>query len=453
MRIAFLVYTPKQKQGRRKSSSFDWSTNAGGYMIIDCLQRAGYSVSFCSPETAKEHDVVLVSLTSTFDIYNLISDIGRLASWRKGNRTFKVIAGGFGLQNIYPLRNYVDYGVFGRGENIIVPLVQAIERKRDFLHESVMVLEHGVYPVKVAQAEALYPYELDTKPVKYKETEIGCPRKCYFCHYSFSRRNLKIHESSFLGAMGFKVKEVLFDKIFQDSDRKNKIRTALDGFSERLRFAFNKRLSNELIVQTVERASREWLGKSVWVSLYHIGSYPTETDEDREEFKKVLETCNCTGKKVYIDVHVTPFRPSPLTPSAYLPANLSYDWSKKSNTTILIKENLKVGYMLFIESPFSLLQSLVAERATEKSDDIINTICFSKQLAKLKVVDKVYALSKTFDLTPYTREYHTKEKLSTWYLESYTPQEKVKEMARKLKKNLGMPEDEKGGAVWQDQQI
>jgi len=439
MNIAFLVYRVDEKSGRRKNKSFDWMTNAGAYMVIDCLQRNGYTVSFCSPETAKDYDVVLISLASTFDVYNLIKAVAKLRSWKK--RSFRVVAGGFGLQNVYPLRQYIDYAVFGRAENIIVPLIKAIEGKKDFIHESVMVMEHGIHPVKVAQAMELYPHELNTKPVKYKEKEIGCPRKCLFCHYSFSRKHIKRHEGAFYGAMSYgSMKEVLFDELLRDSDMKTKTRTALDGFSERLRFAFNKRLSNDLIKQTIEEVSRKWQGKSAWLTLYHIGSYPTETDDDREEFRNVLEACNCTGKQVYIHVHVSPFRPSPLTPAAYLPANINYNWRRKANTNIVSKDNLEVSYMHSLESPFSLLQSLVVERATEESDDIIHTICFSKQLAKLKAEEKIYALDKTFNLQPYIREYHTDERLPTWYLESYIPNEQIKQMAKKLKKNLGIPE-------------
>ena len=103
MSIAFLVYPAEDKPGRRKNKSFDWTTNAGAYMVIDVLRRSGRDVKFCSPESAKEHDIVLVSLTSTFDVYNFIRAVGRKKSWRK--RDFTVVVGGFGLQNVVPLRH------------------------------------------------------------------------------------------------------------------------------------------------------------------------------------------------------------------------------------------------------------------------------------------------------------------------------------------------------------
>ena len=436
MSIAFLVYPAEDKPGRRKNKSFDWTTNAGAYMVIDVLRRSGRDVKFCSPESAKEHDIVLVSLTSTFDVYNFIRAVGRKKSWRK--RDFTVVVGGFGLQNVVPLRHYIDYAVFGRAENIITDLVSAIEQKRDFEHESVLNMADGIRPVKVAQPKELYPYKLDTQPRAYKEREVGCPRKCFFCHYTFARKHIKGHSGQFYGAMDWgPIKEVLFQRLLEDSDRKSKTRTALDGFSERLRFAFNKRISNEEIVETLNRASREWESSCVWLSVYHIGSYPTETDEDRAEFAETLSKVEAK-KQIYMHVHVSPFRPSPLTPSAYLPANIDFDWRRFQSKTILKKDNLNAFFLPSMESPFSLLQSLLVERATEETDEIIEKICFSKKLGRMKAGQKLAALQRNFDLTPYTREYSLEEKLPTWYVEGHIPQETVRKLAAKLKESLGL---------------
>jgi radical SAM superfamily enzyme YgiQ (UPF0313 family) len=436
--VAFLVYDPSLKSGRRKSKSFDWSTNTGAYVVIDCLQRAGIDVEFCCAENAHNYKVVLISLTSTFDVYHLIADVAKLSTWRK--RDFVSIAGGFGLQNIYPLRHYVDWAVLGRAESFVVDLVKAALNRSDYEHESVMPLSQEIKPVKVSQAEELYPYKLDTKPICYQESEIGCPRKCLFCHYSFSRQYQTSNDESFQGNMGWASKEVLFDKILEDTNGKTKIRTALDGLSQRLRYAFNKRLSNDLIKETIERVSTDWAGKAAWITCYHIGSYPTETEADRQEFNEIMRSCEPTGKKVYMDVHVTPFRPSPLTPSAYLPADLSINWNKRSSVNIAHKPLLESYYMPCLESPYPHLQSLVAERATEQSDELIERMCFDKSLLKLSADQKMWGLGKHYDLTQYTREYKTTEQLPTWYLESYIDNAAIAKMARKLKSDLGIPE-------------
>ena len=436
--VAFLVYGGPDKQGFRKSASFDWLGNIGAYMVIDCLRRSGIEVGFCSPATAHEHKVVLASFTSSFDTYNFLRAVAKVPSWR--TRKFRVIAGGFGLQNVYPIRKLIDYAVFGRCESFIAAMVQAALGGKDYTHESVMALENEVKEVVLGQAEGLYPHELDTQPIKYQEMEIGCPRRCLFCHYSFARKRLTSNKEMFRGALGWTSKEVLFDRLLQDSNMKGMTRTALDGFSERLRLAFHKPIPNRIVKETLEQISLKWQGKTAWLKLYQIGSMPTETGDDRREFVELINSCDCRGKRIRIDVHVTPFRPSALTPAGYLPVDLGYNWRRVTSTNIAKKPNLEVFYTPTIETCFAHLKELIVIRATEESDEILEAICFDRALEKLPAEGRPRALSKHFDLTPYLREYHTEEKLPTWYLSGHVPDEQVRALARKLKADLGMPE-------------
>lgn len=435
--VAFLVFNKKLANSRRKDKSFDGGSNIGAYIIKDILERNKIDVSFCSPEFADKYKIVLVSLTSTYDVLNFLENIISIKTWKK--RNFKVIAGGAGLQNIYPLREYIDYGVFGRGENIIVRLIQSILTKKDFLHESVMNLSRGIYPVKIAQAKRLYPFEIDVKPVKYQERMLGCKNKCLFCHYTFAREYCKQGNTDYQSPVGFSktTDEILFRELLLKSKFKGRIRTAIDGQSERLRFAFNKRISNEQIKKTLEELSVRWQGESVWVFIYTIGNYPTESEKDRREIEELMRTIQIKGKNVCIYFHISIFRPSPLTPSVYLPVNLEYDWSKR-DYKIINTDNLHVNYDFSREGLFSFFSTLIIERATEKTDQIIETMLFNKKLNKMDSVQKYNALRNTFDLTDYTREYSTEEQLPTWYLESYIDNEKIKTMANKLKKKLGL---------------
>jgi hypothetical protein len=441
MSVAFLVYHGAEKDSRRKSNSFDWNSNAGAYMVMDCLRRAGIEVGFCSPETAHQHKVVLVSLTSTFDVLNLVHAVGRLSTWHK--RSFRVVVGGFGAQNVTPLRHYVDHAVFGRAEGFVADLVAALLKGRDFVHPSVMNLEAGLHPVVFGQADQLYQHELATQPKPYLESEIGCPRRCMFCHFTFARRHLKSHDKTFQGSWAWASKEVVFNRLLTDSPLKGRTRTALDGLSERLRFAFNKPYSDATILRTLKEVSLRWLGDAAWLKVYLIGSFPTESADDLASFEDTIRRVEAPGKAVYLTFHATPFRPSPLTPSAYLPATLATNWNAKSEPgrrDIIRTEKVRANWSMTMEGPFSHLQSLVVERATPDSDPLINTLVFSAKLQQLRGPHKIEALERRFDLGQYLREYHTSEQLPTWYLTSYTPPELVKKMARNLKARLGMPE-------------
>lgn len=437
--VAFLVWPTPDKQTRRASTSWDWNSNTGAKLLIDVLERSGIEVGTCSAETAHLHKVVLLSLASTFDVYNVIRAIGRLRTWRRP-REFVAIAGGFGMQNVIPLRGLLDYAAFGRAESFVVPLVQAALDRADFDHPSVIPLEGGVRPVTVGQAPGLYPHEVPTKPRPFQEREIGCPRRCLFCHYSFARQHRRSHEAAFAGAMPWDDQEVLFDRLLDDTNRVQRTRTAIDGYSQRLRLAFGKPITDDLIRETLDRVSAEWHHRIAWIQVYMIGNFPTETDEDRDSFRRVLETVTPTTAAVYLRIHTTPFRPSPWTPAEYLPASLEPDWSKRRLGVIVERSRLAAKYALFLESPWSHLQSLVVERASAESDDLIRTITFSSKLRSRPTAERVAALARTFDLEPYLREYHTGEPVPTDYVTTHIPRARIVDLARKLKRSLGIEE-------------
>lgn len=432
--IAFLVFNKKLSKGRRANQSFDGQSNIGAYVIKDVLERARYSIDFVCPEFIDRYKIVLVSLTSSYDIINFLSAIKPLKSWK--NRKCKIIIGGPGVQNIYSIREYIDFAVFGRGEKIIVSLIESILKNKEFLHESVMNLKDGITPVKFCQAEELYPYEIPLYPIPYREVSIGCRNKCLFCHYTFVRNTIEIEDRYLTGFKYSKSsEEFLFKELLQKIEYKGKWRTAIDGFSERLRFVFNKRISDEQIINTIEELSLRWQGEKLWLYIYMIGNYPTETEKDIKEFRENLRQVEIKGKPVFVNLHVSLFRPSPLTPSAYLPVNIETDWRKKDHR-IITKKNFVVSLDYTRESLYGFFQTVIIERATEDSDDLINTILFSRNFNKLSVDDKMVILKKRFDLSQYTREYSTDERLPSWYLESYIPNEKIKKMADILKKRL-----------------
>jgi hypothetical protein len=445
--VAFLVYLPtvakSSMRKRKKKAGFDWLTNTGAYLVIDVLKRNGIEVDFCSPESAHHYKVVLISMTSPFDVYNLIRAVGPWNTWRSP-RDFRAVIGGAGVQNPVPLRHYVDYAVFGRAEDLVVDLVKALRAGKDFDHPSVAPLGEEIRPVTVAQPKQLYPHRLDVKPHWYAEREVGCPRKCFFCHYTFARRHLKAHKKSHLGSTPWaSAPEVLFNRLLEDGDLKSKTTTAIDGLSERLRVAFNKPYTDQEIREIFREVSIKWEGKGAYFRIYQIGNFPTETDEERYQFEELIRSLEAPRKRLILEFHVTPFQPSVLTPSAYLPVNLDHSWRGKAGTYIVNTPKLIAKYSRFLESPYSHLLGVAAIRAAEDLDPFFETVCFSNQIDRLAGWErKIAAVRKSFNFDDVLRAYGTDEQLPAWFVSSYYHVRKIRAMARKLKAGLGIPEKE-----------
>jgi len=446
-RIAFLVFKWGKKGARKAIKAFDYFENVGAYMVIDDLRRNhGIEMEFCTPESAHKFDIVLVSLTSEWDIYNFLGAVMPEPTWKPGARTFKVIMGGFGMQNVAPVRSYVDYAVYGRAEGMVGPLILEYAVNGDPAPlDNVMNLPE-ITPVKMRQAPEFYPHELDIRPHPRTEKMIGCPNRCYFCHYTFSRKYVSTPNAVGLynDVKGLKSQpEIALKEMAEmwDPDvHKGGILSSIDGFSERLRFAFNKHIKNQDLIDAVELLSEGWQGKKTIIHLYNIGSYPTETDADVTDFKDTVAQIRVTGKPVVIVMRLTPYEPSLCTPGQWLPANIEKSWWKWAGKRIYTGENMQAVYFQTISSAYTHLEQIIINRATEDSDGLIQTILFNTRLKSMGTDDKVRALRKKYNLTPYLRQYSPAEELPAWYLRSFTAPGTLRRMHKRLLDNLGMEE-------------
>ena len=254
---------------------------------------------------------------------------------------------------------------------------------------------------------------------------------------------------------GMQIELTMHDVIEQWQGQFPRLLTAADGFSERLRFAFNKRISRQMLADVGRHLADVWARtrgktpeKRLRCMVYNIGNYPTETDADRVELPADLCHAAPQGRVTYV-IHTTPFRPSPLTPSEYLPCDLFPSHRRDPGESKLLEKegNTQVFVSGTQESPLSQLMSVIIERATDPkaSDAILGAMLFSKEYRRLKTWrEKVRALSAWFDLTPYLRGYSLDEQLPTWYLRSHTDPATIRGNAKKLKATLGILEDGEG---------
>ena len=391
---------------------------------MDVLKRKGIDVDICTPDTAHEYKVVLVSMTSDYDCLALYKVVVLLPSWQPG-RKFKVVAGGAGMQNPTVIRKYVDYAVFGRAENIIYSLVDCVMGGGIFTHESVMNLPE-ISPVKLCQVAELYPHEVmigSDKP--WRESFIGCPNKCLFCHYTWARKKLG-GETYYQGDLTMKRSiECLWKDILHINKKEGRIRTAIDGFSERLRMAYGKKITNREIVEGINHIG-SFEGITV-LMVYNISNMPNETQDDRNELYETVKKAN-PKNRVIVVFQSTPFRPSLLTPLQWAPVKLFPATSDLSAQVIHDSDNLRVIHSFSNESPWSQLATVIVSRATTETDKLFHTLCLHPKLKTGPVKQRVRMLQNSFDLSPYLREYDISKKHPAWFLSSYTENEKLKKI-------------------------
>jgi len=437
--VAFLVFEPLRQ--RRADNSFDGNDNIGAKVIADVLVRAGIPVGYCSPESASEYQLVLVSLTSTYDVFAYYKAVALLPSWQPGKRTFKILAGGFGMQNPTTIRNFVDYAAFGRAEGWITPVVDSIlGGSEPSPHESLMFLP-DLHSVNLAQAEQLYPHEVSG----WKESFTGCPLKCKFCHYTYARKHQggddaygQYVQTSLTGGG---TPELTWDGLFTYGKKAGRIRVAIDGFSERLRYVYGKRISDQDIADGIA-AVGQYEGTTTLL-VYNIANMPTETQSDRESLYTALRRANPDNRVIFV-LHSTPFRPSLATPMQWEAVNLLPDNSKLRAGVIDERPNFRAVHSFTIETPFSHLMSVMAERATPDTDRLFHVAAFSKQLDKLRHDKRLAAISKEFDLTQFVKQYDFEEPHPAWFLNGYISTDQLKKIAAKMREQSRRTIDEPG---------
>lgn len=432
-KIAFLVF-PDWLTPRRDNKSFDGVSNIGAYMLMDVAERNGISIGFCSVDTAFEQDIVLVSMTSQFDVLSFYKTVRRHPDWQKGRRKFRVLCGGFGLQNPFAILDYVDSFWFGRCEDEFVNWL-TIE---DYEHESLMYPDKPKV-CKIHQVDCLYPHKIKLHAGisghdDFTEKIMGCPNKCFFCHFSFARKHIATSEHYNLNEYGKGSQELDMFNIDDIDYRIPQITIGLDGISERLRYMVNKRISDDLVKETLLRISTNTKCRGVRLTFYNITGYETETEEDLEDLKEVLLYVAPRMKKpIALILHTTPLEPSVATPIAYSAVNIHSNsdiW--RSNDIIPRFDKFTAFHSRYSGSSWTQLCEVVVGRFTEEYRNLLDLICFNPKFRNLCNADKLSFCENHFDLTNLVRRYETSEQLPSWVCESYFGQDTVRKMRDKM---------------------
>lgn len=428
---AFLVYAPLRQ--RREDNSFDGNDNMGAKVIADALTRAGLRVGYVTPESATTVPLVLISLTSTNDVYALLESVKLRADWQPGARTFKVLAGGFGMQNPTAIRHYIDYAAFGRAHEWAADLVRTLLARKEPEHESVMDMR-TFNPVRMSQAE-MYPHEVEG----FKEEFTGCPLKCKFCHYTYARKHAGSDASYDQGGVysqsmltGGGSPEVTWPQLLTWPKKAGRVRVAIDGLSERLRYLYGKRISNADIIAGINQMG-SYGPNATTLLVYNIVNFPGETDADYQEFVSTVNQAN-PKYRVILVLHSTPFRPSLATPMQWEPVSIEPDWSKRRAKVIVDRPNLRVVHSFTLETPWSHLRSVVVERATPEDDAAIHAIIFSPKLAAApKHADALRLFKRNWSPDKWLAERDIDGPSPAPFLSGYLPDETVRKIAKKMR--------------------
>lgn len=322
-RIGVYVLAKNAKQ-TYATESYDVRINAGMAVVCDILERAGYTnIAFCSAATVQDFDAILFSVTSDCDWWPFVAE---RIQWKPGR--YKVLVGGQGVLNVRPFLRWVDYFQLGRCESYLVDLMDAIRLGSDFRHES--VVDSATFSLdcvyRIAQVDGIYPHKVRlANGGEYGEDVIGCNHKCLFCGYTWHRKHVTGEAFNYSGLWngGVDRERAIIDLDNGVEVDMNKLRTtAIDGLSERIRFAVNKRITRRMLRTFIRRAAD--CEHPHQVKVYNIIGYPTEGDSDWFEFlEDICATDSEYGakrdKQLCLMLHSTPFRAMPATPLACEP--------------------------------------------------------------------------------------------------------------------------------------
>lgn len=433
MKICAYVQEQYGKQAY-KNECLESRQFVGLRVVIDSVERAGYSVEYAGIATVHQYDVVLVSLTSDCDWWTFIEERTR---WQKGN--YRVIIGGAGVLHVAPFLAFGDFFSLGRGEQNVVDIIRAIDGESIDIDDSVICSDtfsaDKIYHIK--QAEHPYEHTIDLpNGNRFTEATIGCNHKCLFCGYTWQRKFDSPHsvyrmDETLFGANNADRERALLDMAqnFNDVDFAHLRTTAIDGFSERLRYYVNKKISKETLTEFLT-AMITSDAKPHQLKLYNLCGLPGETEEDWWEIVDVFKTTEklqtSNGKQWSVVLHSTPFRAMPATPMACAP--MSYKDYRGEIARVLGKgmkgnifyqgKNLWAVESMGTDSLSTVILSAICHRGNVADTENITRIARAKKFWAANGAVKRATLEKYFDVDRLFGTF-TPETLPSRYLRTY----------------------------------
>lgn len=326
IKVCWVQTTPGKGRHGRKDADNSAAVDSFGARSIRNEMRYHYDI--VTIDEIGKYDYACISLTSVVEMENVLRDIEKLGIDKRG---CKIVLGGMGALNIWPLHHVIDIAVFGRAEGQINDILEGGSAPNVWRKADDPMLE-GSYQIR--QVEYLLPGEVG----------VGCPEHCMYCQYSAVRRWLptqdgggyraadgghtnrrKEHDlTGFVpgltpqetGGLG---RHTLFEDDWNRLDfRTGRNQTAWDGWSEATRKRVRKRVSNEDIIRKLTELREQNNSAASNLKIYQIVGYPWETPEslrsDMTDASRILaEADGPTGSRIVIMFSINIFSPELFT--------------------------------------------------------------------------------------------------------------------------------------------
>ena len=424
IRCAYLDYDYEGKRGG----------NIGGEIIAKMVGEIA-TIDRVSADMIDGYDCVIISIPSSGQMIDVLK-LAIKHRWDK--RKCRIIVGGYGVQNINLLKGYVDFAFFGRAHDCIDKIIDSALDGN--IHPDITDnMMHVDSPSVVRFRQA----PLMSNSI-FSEEFTGCPHKCKFCHYTYARK-FQGKSTGYTQALltSGSSDEVLYADITGFNEKRGRIRTAIDGFSERLRYLYGKRISNDMIIDGINHLGEiaydtrqddmfggHELNQRTVMTVYNIANFPCETQDDEMEFIDNIQRANPRTRVIFI-LHSTPFRASPATPMQWERVQIFPDWSAQREKTICDRENLLVKYSYTLEGPWSQLLAAITERA--RDNDPIAMAAINYKSSK-RAADKAADFMSKYDVSYHIGEHNIdKPPPGAWYLKSYLSDKQITKIAKKMR--------------------
>lgn len=405
-----------------------------GVIVREIVEKFEIEVPYVDYTRVNEFDIVLYSVHSVEDFYNLVHTV---KTKLKPHRPNIWIGGGAGVANLELLVAYFDYIVIGRAERLIIDLLAAIQFNKILESPSVVITSeyHSDNVYKIQYADRLY----DKSIMNRKETMYGCKYNCFYCRYRYSSLPPNKRELDNKTTMPGN-EETFWELEIKDG---SSYTTSLDGFTEATRYRVNKPISNQRIIDKLVAVPQ--LKTSVNLKVYFIAGYPFETEVNISEFIDTIRKADEIGvkNKTIIRVHVTPFSAEPGTPMQWEMMNTSInirnifkDFQVREG---VLFEGSKIMVVMpnLISSEFTLLKRAILNRGFAADSEIVEFLLFNSYMKHHghNHTEKVAYLREHYDLTRFTREYQIGDKLASSNILSWESHERILKMAVQFRAN------------------
>ena len=388
IKIGVYVFTDqiKKRETKKREGYFDGQNYIGLRYLLSELNPEDIEISYVSKDTINTVDFCLISLTSYYDVINVINEL-------HGKKiTATVCVGGAGFNNVGLLREIADIGTVGRGEGTLPKIIRGEKIDGLYYKEDNFDLSK---PIKIMPLRTFI--EIDDKYVgKYCEQSIGCQRKCYFCEYSWKHKWTKKDNGYHSGLMN---RETLLQDVDWSSYHNKDLVTAIDGATEKTRHIINKPISNQAITDKmleIYDAPKDYLS----LKLYCLLGYPFETKfEPEEAVESIISARRQSDHRLNVLMVSPHFMPMPFTPMECEPVNWhnfrddikNYDWGKFGKGNINVYWNWSLA-----SSPLSAAEATVLNRADICDIDNIKKVMCSSKYKSLDARKKRLVLEKYF---------------------------------------------------------